>query len=275
MDLAALQAWFQRQMMQLGDRDPSASVAGVIAPSPQRSADERFAVYQNAYVARLLECLQAEFPAVRHAVGEDAFLQFAAAHLERHPPHSYTLGQLGAQFAETLQALRPPRDGDAPDFADFVIETASYERAVSEVFDAEGPEGHPGLASPSPGQPSAMSPERFAQSTLEFFPCVRLLALQFPVHEYVTAVRAGRQTEPPSARPVRLVVHRREYVVRRWEAGAWQFAILECLFAGHAITSALGTVLTDESLPQPADPWAALFEAFQEWSRAELFRSVR
>jgi hypothetical protein len=34
-------------------------------------------------------------------------------------------------------------------------------------------------------------------------------------------------------------------------------------------------VLTDESLPQPADPWAALFEAFQEWSRAELFRSVR
>jgi len=302
--LSQLQAWFQEQLTNLGEATPGWSVDDVIEPSLLRTPAERLSVYQNAYVARLVECLQAEFAAVNRAVGNDAFLQFAAAHLQRHPPHSYTLGRLGAEFAETLAALRPPRDGNGPDFADFLVQLATYERTVNEAFDAEGPER---CGSPAAGcaltveSLAGLSPDEFADCRLEFYPCVRLLALSFPVHEYVTAVRHDREPPPMTPREVRLVVHRRDYVVRRWEAPAWQFALLRELHAGQTIGAALQRVplasvfarqSSSQSLLQPdsndtggpalspvapnesAPDAAALFAAFEEWARAQLFRRI-
>src|SRR6266542_825792 len=134
--LSELQAWFQHQLTAAGDTEPAWAIDAVIEPSRLRTPAERLSVYQNAYVARLVECLQAEFPAVRHAVGDDTFFQFAVAHLQRRPPDSYTLGELGRDFAETLSSLRPVRESAEPDFADFLVQLAEYERTVSEAFDA-------------------------------------------------------------------------------------------------------------------------------------------
>lgn len=302
-DLAALQAWFQRQLMATGDA-PDWPVAELIAPSRRCTPAERLAVYQNAYVARLLECLQAEFPAVRHAVGDEAFRDLALAHFQRHPPRSYTLGQLGAAFAETLAALRPPRDGHAPDFADFLFQLASYERAVSEVFDAAGPETHPPALDkslPERGSLPTATPDQWNGCRLEFFACVRPFSADFPVHEYTTSARrwasfrqeahreerrsevgprpdssrdADRPDKPPvlpAPRPVWLVLHRRDFRVRRWEVPRWQFELLQRLLAGHPVPDALEAsgVMAEE-----ADPAAAVFHMFEEWSRQALIRRI-
>jgi hypothetical protein len=268
--LSVLQAWFQRQMTGAAGPEVSWAVDDLIVPSRQRTPAERMSVYQNAYVARLVQCLEAEFPAVRHAVGEETFLQFATAHLTRHPPHSYTLGQLGADFAETLQSLRPPRDETTPDFGDFLVQLAAYERTVSEVFNAEGPERGGRLEAAALAQLSA---DDLHRCRLEFYPCVRLLEGDFPVHEYVTAVRHDRHPEPPPPRKVRLVLHRQEYVVRRFEVAGWQYAVLKELIGGQTIAAALEAALA-KSEKRGDLPSSAVFGAFEQWAREGLFSRV-
>jgi len=266
--LSQLQTWFQHQLTSLGDAE-SWSIEAVIEPSVLRTPAERLSVYQNAYVARLVECLEAEFPAVRHAVGGDAFFEFAVAHLQRHPPRSYTLANLGADFAETLASARPPRESAAPDFADFLVDLARYERIVNEVFDAEGPEDSAALDAETL---QALPRESLLQSGLEFYPSVRLMELSFPVHEYVTAVRQEGEPTPGSPRDVQLVIHRRDYVVRRWEVTAWQFAVLKSLQTGETIANALLATLTQGLLADHQTD--EMFNAFADWGRAKLFRRV-
>lgn len=271
--LATLQAWFQQQLLGAGEA-PAWSVAELITPSRHCTPEERLAVYQHAYVARLLECLRAEFPAVCHALGKETFENMAVAHVHRHPSQSYTLAALGAEFAETLAALRPARTSAAPDLADFVIQLAAYERAVQEVFDAPGPE-----AVQEAGQRQL---DGLWQRTpphvdldgcrLEFYPCVRAFRADFPVHAYASLVRAG--TPPaasPPAQPVWLILHRRQYLVRRWEVPPWQFALVCALQSGQT----LGEALTQCGVLESAhDPQTAVFETFAEWSRLDMIQRV-
>lgn len=271
--LASLQAWFQQQLLGAGDA-PAWSIAELITPSRHCTPEARLAVYQHAYVARLLECLRAEFPAVCHALGKDVFENMAVAHVHRHPPQSYTLAALGAEFPETLTALRPARSSPAPDLADFVIQLAVYERAVQEAFDAPGPE-----ATHEKGQPQfeglwqrTRPHEALEGCRLEFYPCVRPLRADFPVHDYASLVRAG--TPPaacPPARPVWLILHRRHYRVRRWEVPAWQFALVSALQLGQTLGGALTQCGVLESVP---DPENVVFETFAEWSRLDMIQRV-
>ena len=68
-------------------------------------------VYQNNYRAQLIGCLQQSYPQLRAWIGDEAFLHAAAKHIERQPPHAWTLDAYGAEFDGTLLALFP----DNPD----------------------------------------------------------------------------------------------------------------------------------------------------------------
>ena len=76
----------------------AAGIERVVTRSKALSAVERLGIYGYAYYARLLECLKEEFPAVLHAVGEEAFDAFALGYLQKYPSRSYTLFELGANF---------------------------------------------------------------------------------------------------------------------------------------------------------------------------------
>ncbi len=122
----------------------------VVLPSQRLSSADRLRVYGNAYFARLLECLRAEFPAMVQALGHEAFDGLAFGYLLEHPSHSDTLTHLAAKLPEYLEQTRPPREplesgADSnpeatPDFADFLIDLARLERTYGEVFDGAGPE---------------------------------------------------------------------------------------------------------------------------------------
>src|SRR5512145_302951 len=94
-----------------------------ILPSQQQTARERLAVYQHAYLARLLDVLRELFPCTLFAVGDDLFDQFAASYLRRYPPHSYTLGRLADQWVAYLDETRPPN----ADWGEFVVELSRLE----------------------------------------------------------------------------------------------------------------------------------------------------
>lgn len=272
--LDLLQRWMQSVLCHpggvvAGSQDAADwSISDVITPSQRLSAQDRLAIYGHAYYARLWECLRSEFPAVHHAAGEEAFAGLAAAYLQSCPSRSYTLSELGRQFSESLNQNRPPRASDdpQPDYADFLIDLARLERCYSEVFDGPGPERIPGLA---PETLAALLPEQFADARLVFHDSVRLLELRFACHEYASAVRHGREPIPPLPEPTRLVVYRKNYVVRRFAATPIEFAILSDLQRGSCVADALQHAA---SLNEDAGQFVR--RCFADWTAAPLFRDV-
>lgn len=246
----------------------------VVCRSQRLSSADRLRIYGNAYFARLLECLRAEFPAMVQALGEEAFDGLAFGYLLEHPSQSYTLSRLATELPGHLAKTRPPRepdgDQDSPDFADFLIDLASLERTYSEVFDGPGPEQTPPL---KPSDLEGLSVEQFAESRLVLHGCVRLLSLRFPVHEYATAVRHREEADFSDARPTHLVVTRRDYIVRRFEVSPIQFALLAALQRGSSVGEALLAIQPrdEANLSQLATD---LRHWFLEWASAPLFQRL-
>jgi Putative DNA-binding domain len=66
-----------------------------------------FAIYRNAYRARLMACLRESYDRVWSWIGDEAFDRAAIHHLILHPPHSWSLDDAGAGFDRTLAGLFP------------------------------------------------------------------------------------------------------------------------------------------------------------------------
>jgi len=101
------------------------------APLPEHwQARERagYAIYRNAYRARLIDTLQETYPRTALLVGSEAFGAAAAHHLILHPPTGWTLDDAGKGFAEALENLFP-QDRD-------VCELAWTEWAMQSAFTA-------------------------------------------------------------------------------------------------------------------------------------------
>ena len=281
--LSRLQRWMQAVIthpegIEAGLESDSACSTGLAGPggieqvvtrSAQLSSAERLGIYANAYFARLLECLRAEFPAVVQLVGQEAFDGFAFGFLQSNPSRSDTLAHLGESFPEFLEQIRPPGAGQRhPNFADFVIELARLERAYSEVFDEPGPEREPSL---KPEVLQAIPPGAWENVRLEFYPCVRLLAFQFPVHEYALAVRrSDSERKPPAAGNSFLALTRREYVVHHVNLTHAEFVLLKRLQQGLT----LGDATDSEMLGGAAMSERDLFAAFRDWTAAPLFARI-
>jgi hypothetical protein len=318
--LDVVQKWFQAVVTH-----PAGVAAGVASPAAQGlvrldrgelerlvrrssrlSAEERLAIYANAYYARLLECLGDCFPALKAVLGAEVFDGFAFDYLQRYPSRSYTLDRLGERFAAFLEETRPDRTpaadgagavvGAGPDAADarggaaptptwpdFLIDLATLEWSIAKVFDGPGAEGEPLLAAAD--LPAA---DRFAAARLVPVPCLRLLRFRFPVNAFYTAARAALRVAPPAAPAAAgmdlglafpapavswLALSRSDFVVRRYELSALEHALLAALLAGATAGEAIAgaaaaSELADDGLA------AALGTAFRRFSAAGFFRAV-
>lgn len=247
------------------------AIESVITRSKALGSIERLEVYGSAYYARLLECLREEFSAVAHAVEEETFDSFSFEYLQKYPSTSYTLGHLGEHFPQFLRETRPERDADAgedPDWADFLIDLATLERLYSDVFDGPGIENERPLTAEDFAR---IPPEVWPEVKLVVAPCFRLIQLQFPVHEYITALRENREPEMPAPDRTWLAVTRRNFVVRRNPVTPVQYALLEALASGAQVGKAIESVA--ESQPDlDLEQFAGeLRDWFHEWSAARLF----
>src|SRR5260221_992636 len=110
---AALQEWLLGQI--IGDGAPrgeKSATAGldlhdVVRGSMSVLPDQRLAIYARSHARRLIECLREEFPTLRLFVGDQVFDLFAGAYIANRPSRSHSLYDLGAGFAEFLDATRP------------------------------------------------------------------------------------------------------------------------------------------------------------------------
>ncbi|MCI0332898.1 MAG: DNA-binding domain-containing protein [Planctomycetes bacterium] len=252
---------------------PPDELEQIIERSHNLTSVERLQVYGNAYYARLIECLQEEFPATAHALGEETFGAFAFEYLQAYPPRSYTLAKLAADFPRFLRDTRPAQDtddGGGGDWADFLIDLATLERTYSEVFDRPGPERQGTLR---PDEVAALSADQWPNARLVPVDCLRLIQLRFPVHEFASAVRHGQKPTIPSPAETYLVVSRRNYVVHPRAVSKLEFEALMGLSngrsVGEVISLAAGSCDLDfEQLSIQIRGW------FQRWSADGLFIGI-
>jgi hypothetical protein len=249
------------------------TIETVIQPSRACTALERLSVYGNAYTARLIECLEAEFPALLYLIGEESFRSFAAQYLQKHPPSSPNLNQLGRLFPAFLAESRRSvgdLDGDEQGWARFLIEVATLERIYAEVFDGPGEERVP---STFHEQLQQLSPDNWADLRLETAPSLRMVRFEFPVHEYLTAIRQNQNPEPPAPQTTWLIVHRRDFIVRRQAVPETAWRVLRGLQRGLPMSVALEQALQETSEEEPTF-LDHIAEWFQSWTTAGYFRNV-
>jgi hypothetical protein len=285
-DLEQLERWMQTVLMhvdgvQAGVASEQArrligitpeEVEQVVTRSQALTGLERLEIYHRAYFARLLECLREEFPTFRHAVGEEAFDQFALDYLQKYPSRSYTLNYLAVNFPRYLSESRAELDeGEAEvGWADFLIDLATLELTYGEVFDGPGVEGERLLGVE---RVRTIPPDRWPGARLVPVPCLRLLTLRYPVHSYATSFRKKKKARFPRPRPTRLAVTRRDYVVRRYELSWPQFVLLEALLAGRTVGEAVQATMAAAG-PKPGSLAADLPLWFRNWTAEGFFRDV-
>jgi hypothetical protein len=249
------------------------NVETVVTRSRALTGLERLEIYNRAYFARLLECLREEFPGFLHAVGEEAFAEFAVDYLHKYPSTSYTLNDLGTRFPRYLAETRPGDEGKKKKGAgwpDFLVDLATLELTYSQVFDGPGVEGQPLF---DVARLQAVTPETWPEARLVPVPCLRLLHLRFPVHKFLTAVRQRKETVFPRPRTTFLAVTRRDHVIRRYALSRVQYVLL----GGLAVGQAVGQAIREAAAVAAWDPdqlAARLREWFHNWTAEGFFQEV-
>lgn len=137
-------------------------------------------VYLNNYRGALMACLSESFAVTRAWLGDAAFEAAAATHIDRLPPHSWTLDDYALDFPETLVAIYP---GDAE-----VGELANLERALGVAF--VGPEGET-------LDPATLSTVDWDQATISFVPTLALLQANTNAGAIWSSIM--REEHPPGA----------------------------------------------------------------------------
>jgi hypothetical protein len=251
---------------------PCEQIDEIVCRSQALSSIARLHVYANAYYVRLIEVMAAEFPALAKALGDELFRDFVTGYLQEFPSNSYTLAELGRRFPEFLAKSRPAREGDddEPDWADCLVDLATLERTFGEVFDGDGVEHQRLLAREDL---LSLAPEHLPSARLVVVPCLRLVRLRFPVHEFISAVRRGDSPALPPPAVTHLAVTRRDYVVRRVPVGEAEFVTLSALVAGNTVGDALAEAARVWT-GSDCDLAAAVRGWFADWAAAGYFLAV-
>ena len=213
-----------REKLDAAARRHGLSAEDVVAETRGLSAHERLAVYTGGYVLRLLECMRADFPALRGFVGDSVFDAFAKAYVITIPPSSHSLYDLGADFPRFLQETKPKDwtvDEGIRAMLDLPPELARIERARAEIMRAPGTEDDP------PADEHLSPFAVFGDETIQATPCLRLLEMKYPLVELLRSSDKGERPEPPAPRTTSVAVGRSNYRVHVEEISLWQFAFLK------------------------------------------------
>ena len=235
-DPAGLQTLQRRMLDALIAPDGAEAALSHVLPGPRLSASACLAIYQRSYILRLRKCLEEQFPASSHALGEQLFADFADEYLRACPSDSHTLYELGRRFPQWLADNRPDREeppARRESWIDFMIDLADYERELYRLFDAPGHEGNP--------WPDAAAND--AELILQ--PGLSLMRHRFPVAWYYHEVRAARSPEFPPSAPSYSVILRRDFLTHTYPVTPLHHRFLTLLRQTEHVPTALETIAAE------------------------------
>lgn len=177
----SIQADFQDYILAPGTETPA--IASAIAEQFGLKANDRLAIYHNAYRARLSEALSEAYEKTHSYLGDDLFAQMCDDYIEQTPSRSSNLRWYGDAFPAYLaQAL-----GEHP----CVAELALFEWTLGRAFDAED------AVLLTADELRRPTPAQWEQISFTLHPSVQLLRLQWNVIPIWLAL--DQEQTPPDA----------------------------------------------------------------------------
>ncbi|HEV8074166.1 MAG TPA: putative DNA-binding domain-containing protein [Opitutaceae bacterium] len=230
-------------------RTMEAVAASFIKPNDRLTSFERLQIYARCYWFRLLDSFYDDCPGLRAVLGEKKFMRLGEAYLTKYPSRSFTMRNLCSRLEKFIR-LEPRLTAPHTALARDVVR---FEWAQTVAFD--GPSRPALTADDIADRP----PTRLR---LGLQPYLSLLALDYPAHDFVMAVKkegelSGDASNTPVAAPraaklrraplpkrgrVYVAVHRHDNMIyyKRLEPAAYR--ILRALRAGRTIAQAVAHV---------------------------------
>ena len=215
MRLVDLQTQFQSYLLG-GQSEIERHVVG----TDEVSAEQRLAVYGNAYRLRLLEVLGEDFPALKGLLGTEGFIALGLAYIDAHTSAHSSIRWFGRHLPHFLRKRAPY--SDRPELA----EMATFEWAQGEVTDAADSPIY------SAEQLAAVSPAHWPDMRVVFQHAMRCLELHWNVSIVWRAIHDGSPvpTFERCAQPLGWLLWRRSLQVHwRSLANDEHWAIRACL----------------------------------------------
>jgi Putative DNA-binding domain len=253
MNLARTQQWFWRAVI-AGQAAPAALLPDdVLTGDEVFPAQARLRVYSQMYVARLVDALRDNFPAVAESLGPEKFQVLSERFLRQLPPVRPKLAELGREwpaFLETRPKVRPA-----------LADLARLEWARNEVFfEADVPVlSADAAAALGEGLPGAR---------LRLIPGLRLLSLRRDVTVLWRALRGALGEEKNAStrslrkRPTEVVVWKKDLVVYHVKVDANEAEAIARALAGGTFAHVC------EAFATPEEAFGAIATWFNEgWVR--------
>ena len=268
--LPSIQRWMQAVILTPGDCEealaseaatgeiPLDQARGVILPSRTLQPNERLDIYRDMYEARLIDALGVDYPGLADLLGEELFQELLRLYVRNHPSRSYTLNDLGDHLPEFLRELEGlPR-------AAFAYDLARLELAYSKVFDA---------AETPPLTQEAISTvpaDAWDKACLAPVAAFQLIAMRYPAHLYLQALREETLPPPIRRKDTWLAVFRRDYSLQSLPLTRPAYDVLSALAAG----SNLGDAILAGKMNTPTRH-RQLTALFRTWTGEGLFQTIR
>ena len=185
--------------------------------------DAQFAVYRQAYRARLRAALRDNYEVLSQVMGDDAFDALAEAYITAHPSGHYSLRWFGHQLADFMVAHEALVQHPA------MVDLARLEWALRQAFDAAN-------ATPmAAAELAALPVQDWPDLRLTLHPSVQMLPLQWAVSPVWHALKSGQEDMPAPAALAHHVLVWREGLQTRWQSlNADQTVFVQGLQAGHS-----------------------------------------
>lgn len=230
----------------------------VILPSATLSSERRIAIYHDMYLWRMVEALEFDYPGVAHLLGHSRFHRLVERYVAAFPSRSYTLNRLGDHLPQYIASASGfPRRAALADLARF-------ELAITQVFDAPGDELLDGDTI------ATIAPEAWPEARFQAIHAMRLLRLDYPVDDYLQAVKRNEAHGSLRKNPRFLLVFRNELSVRQVALSKREWTLLSALHEGLTLSDAV-----ERLAPlRPSLSETELFAWFRDWTRMGLFAGI-
>lgn len=241
-------------------RSMRAQASRFIKPNDRLTAFERLEIYNRQYWFRLLESFHEDFPGLRAVLGQERFVKLATAYLSAHPSTSFTLRNLGRRLVRFLETH--PRHTEPN--RRLILDLARLEWAHIEAFDN---------AAEPPVTTDDLLDADLAKTRFRLQPHLTLLVLDYPLDDYLIALRrvedsradasnavataARRRREktvrPPRREAIRLAVHRHRNCVHYKRLTDAQYCLLNALHQGASLTQACERAMANHPNTRPEE----------------------
>jgi hypothetical protein len=227
------------------------------------SAVEQLEIYREQFWLRHTSALLDDFIGLSWVLGQSAWERLVEDYLERMPPDSWSLAELGRDLPAFVQEQHELQHRE------LCHDVARLDWAYASLFTAGDA---PVLA---PERLRSLGESEWQRARLLFTPALALLRVRYPVHELRESARAGERptAQWPSPEPLYLVVHRSGGDVRANRVNAVPMTVLEGLVRGLPLVPACEAAALAHDIA-PEELSAGVTELFQQLAGWELVSDV-